>query len=89
MKVKVLENLCELLGGCRMIYSFELWGLEGGWQETDKNHSRFCKQVLKMPRCGADRVTELELAAGSGTGNMQHRIAKHWLYFFCTWKHRT
>jgi hypothetical protein len=30
VKVKVLENLYEMLGGCSMMCSVELWSLEVG-----------------------------------------------------------
>jgi len=58
-----------MLGGCRRMCTLELWGLEAEWQETDKIHGRFCKQVLRMPGCVADQAAKLELGVGSRRGN--------------------
>jgi hypothetical protein len=31
-------------------YGIEMWGVEEGWKEIDKIHSRFCKIILGVPR---------------------------------------
>jgi hypothetical protein len=55
MKVMMLEN------GSRMMHGGEMWGIEEGWKETGTVRGRFSEKVLRMPRCAANKVAELEL----------------------------
>jgi hypothetical protein len=56
-----------------------MWGLDGGWKETDKIHSRFFKTKLGVPRFSANSVTELELGRDSSRGKLLRTIATFWL----------
>jgi hypothetical protein len=79
IRVKVLENIYEMLCESRMMYCIEMWDLEGGWKQIDKIHSRFCKVILGMPRSAANNVAELELGRVSRRGKVLNRIVKYWL----------
>jgi hypothetical protein len=46
IRVKILENVYEMLSESRTMYGIEMWGLEGGWKEIDNIQSRFCKIIL-------------------------------------------
>jgi hypothetical protein len=67
IRVTTLENI------------YEMWGLEGGWKQIDKIHSRFCKVTLGMPRSAANNAVELELGSVSRRGKVFNRITKDWL----------
>jgi hypothetical protein len=45
-----------------------MWGLDGGWKETDKIHSRFCKIILGVLRFAANSMAEQELGRDSRRG---------------------
>jgi hypothetical protein len=62
-----------------MMYGIEMWGLEGGWKQIDKIHSRFCKVTLGMPRSAANNAAELELGRVSRRGKVLNKITKYWL----------
>jgi hypothetical protein len=78
MRVATLENIYEMCES-RMMYGVQMWGLEGGWKQIDKIHSRFCKVTLGMPRSAANNVAELELGRVSRRGKVLNRITKFWL----------
>jgi hypothetical protein len=60
IRVKILENIYEMLCESRMMYGIETWGLKGGWKQIDNVHSRFCKVSFGIPRLAANNVAELE-----------------------------
>jgi hypothetical protein len=57
-----------------------MWGLEGGWKQIDKIHSRFCKVTLGIPRLAANNAAELELGRVSRRGKVLNKITKYWLH---------
>jgi hypothetical protein len=61
------------------MYGIEMLGLYGGWKETDKTHSRFCKIILGIPRFAANNVAELELGWDSRRGRVLSTIEQYWL----------
>jgi hypothetical protein len=66
VRVKISENVYEMLSESRTMYGREMWGLDGGWDETDQIHSRFCQIILGVARFAANSVAELELAGREG-----------------------
>jgi hypothetical protein len=66
--MKILGNVYVMLIEYRTMYSIKMWGLDGGWEEIDKIHSRFCKIILGVPRFVANNVAELELGRDSRRG---------------------
>jgi hypothetical protein len=81
MRVRILENMYEMLCESRMMYGVEMWGLEGGWKQIDNIHSRFCKVTLGMPRSAANNVAELELGRVTRRGKVLNSITKYWLAY--------
>jgi hypothetical protein len=45
-------------------------GVKREWKEIDRIQGRFSKKVLKIPRCTASRVVELELNSNSRRGKI-------------------
>jgi hypothetical protein len=43
IKIQMLENLYEMVCELQIMFSIEIWGLNGAWKEVDKVHSVFCK----------------------------------------------
>jgi hypothetical protein len=43
-------------------------------KETDRMHGRFCKEILRMSRCAANRVAELELEDNRRGGKKKYYI---------------
>jgi hypothetical protein len=37
-----------------MMTGVEIWGLEGGWKETEKVHKMFCKRIFGIPNTTAN-----------------------------------
>jgi hypothetical protein len=64
MRVKLLENIYEMVCESRLMYGAEIWGLDEGWKEIDVIHGRLCKKMLGIPRFAANWVAELELERG-------------------------
>jgi hypothetical protein len=60
IRVKILENLYEILNTSRMMLRVDVWGLQGGGRETDKIHRRF-KNILGSPRFVANTSSVAEL----------------------------
>lgn len=59
MKVRALENTYEMLCESKMMYGVELRGFSEAWKEIGNIHGRFFDEVLGLPRCTANGVTEL------------------------------
>jgi hypothetical protein len=66
-----------MLSECRT-----MWGLNGGWKETDKIRSKFGKIILGAPRFAANDVIELQLGMDSRRGKFLSTNSKFWLRFF-------
>jgi hypothetical protein len=77
IRVKILENVYEMLSESRTMYGIEMRGLEVRWKEIDKIHSIFCKIILGMPTSAANNVAELELGRDSRRGKVLRTIAKY------------
>jgi hypothetical protein len=54
-------------------------GFEEGWKEIDRIQGGFCRKVLKIPRCTANVVAELELGWDSRRGRILGMAVKYWL----------
>jgi hypothetical protein len=67
MKVRTLENICEMLCESRIMYDVELWGLDEAWKEV-RMHRRFCKKILGLVRCVANGMAEIGLGRDSRRG---------------------
>jgi hypothetical protein len=87
IRVKIVENVYDMLSESRTMYGIEMWGLEGGWKEIDNIHSRFCKIIIAMPSSGANNMAQLELGRDR-RGKVLSMIAKYWLRLLCMalWK---
>jgi hypothetical protein len=59
-RVKILENMYEMVCTSKLMYGVEMWGLEKEWKEIDKIHGRFCKNLLQVPKSTAKGVAKLE-----------------------------
>jgi hypothetical protein len=47
-RVKILENIYEMINKPRIIYGIDMWGLDRQWKGTDKTHSILaCRPVAK------------------------------------------
>jgi hypothetical protein len=79
IRVKILENVCEMLSESRTMYCIEMLGLDGEWKYIDKIHSRLCKLILGAPRFAANSVAELELGRDNRRGKVLSTVAKYWL----------
>jgi hypothetical protein len=55
-----LDCLYQMKCESRLLYGAEVCGLEEEWKVTDGVHERCRKNVLKIPKCAANRVAELE-----------------------------
>jgi hypothetical protein len=62
----------------KMMYGAELWVLDEVWKETDKIHGRSCKKILRLPRCAANGVAEMELRTDSRRGKAVWLTVKYW-----------
>jgi hypothetical protein len=47
MRVKLLENIYEMVCESRWMYGAEMWGSEERWKEADIFQVRFCKKTFK------------------------------------------
>jgi hypothetical protein len=63
------------------MYGIDMWGLDGGWEESDKIYSRVCKIILGIPRFAEKNMAELELGRNSRRGKVLSTIAKYWFLF--------
>jgi hypothetical protein len=54
IKYLTLEIVYKILSESKVMYCAELWGLDEAWKEIDKVHGRFCKKLLRFPRCAAN-----------------------------------
>jgi hypothetical protein len=79
IRVKILENIYEMLSESRTMYGIKMRGLDEGLKEIDKIHSRFCRIILGVPRFAANNVAELELCRDSTRGKVMSTISKYWL----------
>jgi hypothetical protein len=66
-----------MLSECRTMYGIEMWGLDGGWKEIDKIHSRFCKMILGVLRFATNNIAELELGRDGRRGTVLSTNAKY------------
>jgi hypothetical protein len=66
--VKMLENIYEMMNESSMMYGIELWGENDAWKEIDKIHGRFCKKILRVPRCAANGAAEVYRGRDSRRG---------------------
>jgi hypothetical protein len=41
--VKILEDVYEMLSDPRTMYGIDMWGLDGGWKESDTINGRLVK----------------------------------------------
>jgi hypothetical protein len=78
MKVRTLENIYETLCESRIMHGIELRGLDEAWKDVDRIHGRFCKKILRLPRCAANGVAEMELGRYSGRGKAMWLAVKYW-----------
>jgi hypothetical protein len=53
-------------------------GVKREWKEIDRIRGRFSKKELKVPRCTASRVAELELNSNSRRGKILCMVVKDW-----------
>jgi hypothetical protein len=71
--------VCEL----EIMFSIEIWGLNGAWKEVDKVHIRFCKKIIGVSNCAADGFAEMELAMGCRRGKCLGQVLKYWYHVMC------
>ena len=65
------------------MYAVEVWGLNKTWKEVEKTHSRFCKKLMGIPNCVANRFAEMELGRESSRGKFIAQILKYWYWIMC------
>jgi hypothetical protein len=66
--------LCE----SRIVYGVELWGLDEAWKEVERIHGRFCKKILRLPRCVANGMAEMEVGRHSRRGKAMWLAVQYW-----------
>jgi hypothetical protein len=66
----------EMFSESRAMYGINIWGLDGGWKETNKIRSRFC--TIGVPRFAANNVAELELGMNSRRGEVLSMTGSTW-----------
>jgi hypothetical protein len=54
IQVKMLEQIYNSLIESRMMTGVEIWGLEGGWEEIEKDHEMFYKRTFGVPSSAAN-----------------------------------
>ena len=58
------------------MYRIEAWGLKEAWKGMDKVYSRFCKKLMGIQNCAANRFAEMELGRESRRGKCLVHILK-------------
>jgi hypothetical protein len=75
---------CTLYKNVSEVIVVIMWGLDGGWEETNKIHSRFCKIILGVPRFVGNNVVELELGRDNMRGKVLSMIVKYCYVYYST-----
>jgi hypothetical protein len=71
MKVQTLGNMYEMLCESFMMYGVELCGFDTEWKETKKKiYGRFCKKVLRLPKCTGNGMAGMKLGRDSRKGKV-------------------
>lgn len=52
IRVKMLENIYEVVCESKITCGIEVWILSEEWKESDKLHSRFFKNLMVQQLCG-------------------------------------
>lgn len=51
----------------------------------DNINGQFCKKIMALPSCAADRFAELELGRESRRGGVMGLIVKYWQKVMSSW----
>jgi hypothetical protein len=56
----------------------EIWGVKGGWKETEKDHEMFCKRIFGIPRTAVNGACVRKLGRINGREKVLEKIIKYW-----------
>ena len=64
LKVRIYEMVWKSI----IRYEEEIWELKQEGRVTGKEHAEFCKELMGLPNCTANRIAEMRLGRDSRKG---------------------